>query len=269
MSRVLQCGDTPRHPGRHAGPGAAPTPTGGPALRGAEVCAAQPIRHLPWANTAGIAWGTSLALQQGMPQVVLPGTSARVAVALLAAAVAGGLLGAAIGHLVGRLLPAPLVTGACVSASVALLVVAAHAWLGGPRVGRGLARAVLWGTLLVALAGQVPRVYLDYAEFRRTAAAALVAGPGAPRDPDLYVDLVLLAETGQPGFRGYLLASLGVERATLSLGRLRLRVLGHLLGIGVGAAVAAHLALAAVRARRCARCERRADRCTCGSVECG
>ncbi|HEX7127869.1 MAG TPA: hypothetical protein VF406_19095 [Thermodesulfobacteriota bacterium] len=204
-----------------------------------------------------------------MPRVVLPSTSARVAVALLAAAVAGALLGAGIGHLVGRVLPAPLVTGACVSASVALFVVAAHAWLGGPRVDRELARAVLWGTLLVALAGQVPRVHLDYVEFRRTAAAALVAGPGAPRDPDLYVDLVLLAETGQPGFRGYLLASLGVERAAHSLGRLRLRVLGHLLGIGVGAAMAAHLTLAAVRARRCARCGRRADRCACGSPGCG
>ncbi len=201
-----------------------------------------------------------------MPRVALPATSTRVATALLAAAGVGGLLGAGVGHLVGRVLPAPLLTGACVSASVAVAVAAVHAWLGGPHVDRELAKVVLWGTLLVALAGQVPRTHLDYVEFRRTAAAALVAGPGAARDPDLYVDLVLLAETGQPGFRGYLLASLGVDRASDSLGRLRLRVLGHLLGIGVGAAMAAHLTLAAVRARRCAGCGRRADRCACRSV---
>ncbi len=196
----------------------------------------------------------------------LPDTTAplRVSVALGAAALAGAGAGAFAGHLVGRVLPAPLLTGACVSAGVAVAVVAMHAWLGAPRVGRTLARTVLWGTLVVALGGQLIRARLDYVEFRRSAAASLVAGPGIASDPDLYVNLVLLAETGQPGFRGYMLVSLGVDRGTDSLRTVRLKVLGHLLGIGVGAALAAHLALARVRAARCSGCGRRAERCACG-----
>lgn len=194
---------------------------------------------------------------------VLTASGARVLVALSAAALAGAAFGAGTGHVVGRLVPATLVTGACVSASAALAVVAAHARLGAPRVGRRLARAVLWGTLVVALLGQLLRAHLDYVDFRRTAAASLVAGPGAMRDPDLYLDLVLMAETGQPGFRGYLLASLGVDRTSDSLGRLRLRVLGHLLAMGVTAALAGHVAQGVVRSARCVGCRRRAERCTC------
>ncbi len=183
--------------------------------------------------------------------------------ALVLAGVGGGALGACAGHLVGRILPLPLVTGGVVSAAVAGSVVVAHGLAGAPAVGRAWARAVLWGTLVLALLGQAGRAALDYQQFRRAAVASLVAGPGAPTDPDLYLDVVLLAETGQPGFRGYLLASLGVNRDEISLAPLRLRALGHLIGVGVTAALAAHLAQASVRAARCRGCHRRAERCAC------
>ncbi len=176
----------------------------------------------------------------------------------------GAALGAYAGHLVGRSLPLPLVTGGVVSAAIAGSVVAAHRLAGAPAVGRAGVRAALWGTLVLALLGQAGRAALDYQQFRRAAVASLVAGPGAPTDPDLYLDIVLLAETGQPGFRGYLLATLGVDRGDLSMASLRLRVLGHLIGVGLTAALAAHVAQASVRAARCGGCRRRAERCACG-----
>lgn len=175
----------------------------------------------------------------------------------------GAALGAWAGHLISRVLPLPLLTGGVVSAAVAGSVVAAHRLAGAPAVGRGAARGALWGTLLLALLGQAASAALDYRHFRRVTIAGLAAGPGAPADPDLYLDVVLLAETGQPGFRGYLLATLGVGRGDLSLASLRLRVFGHLIGVAVTAALAAHAAQASVRAARCRGCGRRVERCAC------
>jgi hypothetical protein len=215
-------------------------------------------------GAAGEGRGTSLADHSAVRLPFLrPGPIGSLLV-LAAAGAAGAAGGAWAAHATGRLLPLPLLTGACVAAAVAAAVVAAHRALGAPGLGRGGARAVLWGTLLLALAGQVGRDALDYAAFRRAAVASLVAGPGAPSDPDLYLDLVLLAETGQAGFPGYVLASLGIDRSEQPPARLRLRVLGHLVGAGMVAAVAAHAAQRGARAARCAGCARRAERCACG-----
>ncbi len=189
--------------------------------------------------------------------------SVRVLAVLALAGLAGAALGALAGHFAGRLLPVTLLTGGLVSAAVGGSLVAAHRLLGAPGLGRAGARAVLWGTLGLALAGQAAREGLDYLQFRRAAVASLVAGPGAPADPDLYLDVVLLAQTGQPGFRGYLLSTLGVDRDQVRREPLRLRVLGHLLALGLTAALAGHVAQLQLRAARCPGCRRRAERCGC------
>ena len=188
----------------------------------------------------------------------------RVPIVLGLAALGGLACGVATGYLVGRAVPIPFVTGACVSTAVAAFVVGAHARLGAPALGRRGARGVLWGTLALALLGQVLRDAVEYRQFRDAARARLVAGPGAPRDPDLYLNVVLLAETGQPGFRGYVLATLGVDRAQTTPGTIRLRVLSYMLAMGLTAALAAQAAQAAVRSARCPACRRRAERCACG-----
>lgn len=209
-------------------------------------------------------------MTRSIPAAIRSVLSARagvhVPVVLALGGLVGAVLGALAGHLAGRWLPVTLLTGGLVSAAVGGSVVAAHHLLGSPGIGRAGARVVLWGTLALALGGQAAREGLDYLQFRRAAVASLVAGPGAPADPDLYLDVVLLAETGQPGFRGYVLSTFGVDRDRAVLEPLRLRVLGHLIALALTAALAGHFAQARLRTARCSVCRRRAERCVCSRI---